>query len=188
MMLKRRVIKIITAVVALGSYALGSIVCSFMPLSLAVDDLHDVLGFFFWQESGALCLLNSFIWILAVFLLGLSLIGFFGILPVIYCKMYSLGVSVTAAAIIKGQDSFMFLVSFLPEILLMFFIFVELGSGAVSFSLYIMQRLSLLPKKREQNLYPKEKLSFKEYISGGVIAFFLATLLVIYENIVIVLL
>ena len=69
--------------------------------------------------------------------------------------------------------------------MLIFFIFTELGSGAISFSVYILQRLSLLPRRREQLIMPKERISFREYVSGGAIALFLASLLAVYENTVI---
>lgn len=185
MMLKRQVIKTTTAVVALLAYAMGSLVCSLSSVQFQTNSLRDVLGFFFWHESGILSLLNSFVWIAAIFFLGLSLMGFWGILPLIYCKMYALGVSVTAAIIMKGTASLAFLAAVIPEVLLIFFIFTELGSGAISFSIYILQRLSLLPRRREQLIMPKERISFREYVSGGAIALFLASLLAVYENTVI---
>ena len=149
-MLKRNVIKITVCAVALFAYAAGCVVSS--------KTGGGTLGFFFWENDGLLCLLNSFVWFVLLFLIGLSLIGFIGVL------------------------------SLLPEVMLLFFIFTEMGSGAVSFSLYILQRLSLLPRKREQTLLPGEKITFAEYVWGSVFVLFLATLLVVYENTVIVLL
>lgn len=187
MMLKRQVIKNTAAVTALFAYAAGSVICALSFNGGGNEEFRDILGFFFWQENGALGLLNSFAWIAAVFFLGLSLPGFVAILPVIYCKMYSVGVSASAAVLMKGGDSFVFMSAFLPEVLLLFLIFTELGEGAISFSLYILQRLSLFPRRREQLLLPEERITFKEYVSGGAVAFFLATLLSVYENTVLVL-
>ena len=87
-----------------------------------------------------------------------------------------------------GSLGLVCVLSLLPEVMLLFFISTEMGSGAISFSLYILQRLSLLPKRREQTLLPGEKITFREYIWGSVFVFFLATVLVVYENTVIVLL
>lgn len=178
-MLKRNVIKITVCAVALFAYALGCV-------SASRTGFSGSLGFFFWENDGVLCLLNSFIWFFALFLLGMSLIGFFGVLPVVYFKMYSLGFAVTSVSC--GSSGLVCVLSLLPEVMLLFFIFTEMGSGAISFSLYILQRLSLLPKRREQTLLPGEKITFREYIWGSVFVFFLATVLVVYENTVIVLL
>ncbi len=186
MMLKKRVIKITVAAVALAAYLIGSLVCVFGNVEYRTSDISEIIGFFFWEESGVLCLLNTFVWIAAVFFIGTSVVGCFGVLPVIYYKMYSLSLSVTAVILLKGQDGMTFLLALIPEILLLFFVLTEAGSSAVSFSLYILQKLSLLPKKKEQTLVPEEE-SFGKYISGGVIAFFFATILVVYENIIMVL-
>lgn len=182
-MLKRNVIKITVSAVSLFAYAAGCVSAACSGFSASGKD---VLGFFFWDGDGVLCLLNSFVWIFLVFLLGMSLMGFFGILPILYLKMYTLGFSVTAVAV-GGSDGLVFVLLLLPEILLLFIVFSEMGGGAICFSLYILQRLSLLPRKREQTLCA-EGITFGEYLWGGVFVLFLSTLLVVYENTVIVLL
>ncbi len=178
-MLKRNVIKITVCAVALFAYAVGCVVSS--------KTGGGTLGFFFWENDGVLCLLNSFVWFAVLFLIGLSLVGFIGVLPVVYFKMYTLGFAVTSASF-GGPAGLVGVLSLLPEVMLLFFIFTEMGSGAISFSLYILQRLSLLPRRREQTLLPGEKITFAEYIWGSVFVLFLSTLLVVYENTVIVLL
>lgn len=169
----------------LGIFAVKNFIASGQSGGFTISSLSFADGNFTVSAGNwADILCNSTLFVVLIFTVGLSAIGFMLVFPLVYYKMYALGFTSGIFYWLFGARGLLYILCILPIGVIIYFLMIACGGYSIRFSFYILERIFVFRKSQSQYLVPEATVTFSRYMQQGFILIAFSLIMPLYEGFV----